>query len=148
MGLYDKGFGTQSQVQQYFTPAEAFAAILLGAIASDGYFSVEQADTTSSILSRMKLFKGYSQDMINGMFEKLLDILRQDGINTLFNIARESLPQDLREAVFATVSDLVLADSVFIEEEQDFLKDLYQALGLATDMGRQIMEVMLIKNRG
>lgn len=148
MGLFDKVFGVQSQVQEALSPAEAFSAIMLAATASDGYLSDEEARGISSALSRMKLFRSYSNDVINRMFDKLLGILRREGIDTLFNIAKESLPYDLREAAFAVATDLVLADGVVTQEEQEFLNDLYQALGISGDVATQIVQVMLIKNRG
>lgn len=148
MALFDKISGTQSQVQEALSSAEAFAAITLAATASDTYLSDEEARGISSALSRMKLFRSYSNDVINRMFDKLLGILRREGIDTLFNIAKESLPYDLREAAFAVATDLVLADGVVTQEEQEFLNDLYQALGISGDVATQIVQVMLIKNRG
>ncbi|NJM72195.1 MAG: tellurite resistance TerB family protein [Scytonema sp. RU_4_4] len=148
MGLFDKMFGAQSQVQEALTQAEAFVAIALATTASDGNLSDEQARGILLVLSRMKLFRCYSNDEMNGIFDKILDTLRWQGINALFNSAKESLSYDLREAAFAVATDLVLADGVFPQEEQDFLSDLYQALGISGDIATQIMQVMLIKNRG
>jgi hypothetical protein len=81
------------------------------------------------------------------MFDKLLDTLRRYGINALSNSAKESLPYDLREAAFAVATDLVLADGLLTQEEQDFL-NLYQDLGISADITTQIVQVMWIKNRG
>lgn len=148
MGLFDQVFVTQSQVQDALSPAEAFAAITLAATASDGNLSEEEAGRISSALSRMKLFRSYPNDVMNRMFDSLLGILKRDGIDNLFNIAKESLSPDLREAVFAVATDLVLADGVVTQEEKEFLNDLYYALSISSDIARQIVEVMLIKNRG
>jgi tellurite resistance protein len=148
MGLFDKMSGTQSQVQEALSSAEAFAAITLAATASDAYLSDEEARGISSTLFRMKLFRSYSIDEMNGMFDKLLGIMRQQGMDTLFNSAKDSLSYDLREAAFAVATDLVLADGIVTQEEQGFLNDLYQALGISGDIATQIVQVMLIKNRG
>ncbi|GAA6619032.1 tellurite resistance TerB family protein [Scytonema sp. NUACC26] len=148
MGLFDKVFGTQSQVYEILTPAEAFAAITLAATASDGYLSDEEARSISATLSRMKLFRSYSNDVINRMFDKLLGVLRREGLDTLFNLAKESLPYDLKEAAFAVAADLVLADGIVTREEQDFLNDLCYALDISRNIATQIVEVMVIKNRG
>jgi tellurite resistance protein len=148
MGLFDKVFGTQSQVYEVLTPAEAFAAITLAATASDGYLSDEEARSISATLSRMKLFRSYSNDVINRMFDKLLGVLRREGLDTLFNLAKESLPYDLKEAAFAVAADLVLADGIVTREEQDFLNDLCHALDISRHIATQIVEVMVIKNRG
>ncbi len=148
MGLFDKMFGTQSPVKETLSPAEGFAAITLAAVAWDGHLSEEESRYLSSKLSRMKLFRSYPHDVMGRMFEKLLGILRREGFNSLFEVAKASLSEELREAAFATATDLILLDGVAAEDEQNFLKDLYQALGVPNQIATQIVEVMLIKNRG
>lgn len=148
MGLFDMVLGTENQAQEILTPAEAVTAITLSTTATDGYLSEEEADHISSILSRIKLFRNYPQEVINRLIDKILVILRRDGMNTLFNTAKESLSPELREAAFAVTTDLVLANSPVTEEEINFLTDLYQALGVSNDIAIQIVQVMLIKNRG
>ncbi len=148
MGLFDAVLGTESQTQAALSPAEAFAVIILTATASDGYLSVEQANSITSVLSRMKLFKSYPHDMMNRLFDKILGILQGDGFNALFSAAKDSLSQDLREVAFAVATDLVLAEGIIAEEEKNFLNDLYQALGVSSEIAIQIVQVILIKNRG
>lgn len=65
----------------------------------------------------MKLFRSYSNDEMDRIFDKLLDALRRYAINALSHSAKESSPYDLREAAFAVVTDLVLADGVLIQQE-------------------------------
>ncbi|MHC5723096.1 MAG: tellurite resistance TerB family protein [Nostoc sp.] len=148
MGLFDAVLGSESQTQTALNPEEAFAVIILMATASDGYLSVEQANSITSVLSRMELFKSYPHEMMNRLFEKILGILQGEGFNALFNAAKDSLSQDLREAAFAVATDLVLAKGIVDEEEKNFLNDLCQALGVSREIAIQIVEVILIKNRG
>lgn len=147
MGLFDTTLGTESQTLVTLSPAEAFAAITLAATATDGYLTKDEADCISSTLSRMKLFRNYSSELMNKLFDKILSILRRDGMNTLFDIAKESLSQDLREAAFAVAADMVLIDGMVAEEEKNFLNDLYHALGVSSEIAVQIVQVILIKNR-
>ncbi|MEH2202864.1 MAG: tellurite resistance TerB family protein [Nostoc sp.] len=147
MGLFDAVLGTDSQTQAALNPAEAFAVIILTATASDGYLSVEQANSIISVLSRMKLFKSYPNEMMKRLFDRILGILQGDGFNALFNAAKDSLSQELRETAFAVATDLVLAEGIIPEEEKNFLNDLYQALGVSSEIAIQIVEVILIKNR-
>lgn len=148
MGLFDAVLGSESQTQTALNPEEAFAVIILMATASDGYLSVEQGNYITSVLSRMELFKSYPHEMMNRLFEKILGILQGDGFNALFNAAKDSLSQDLREAAFAVATDLVLAEGIVDEEDKNFLNDLCQALGVSREIAIQIVEVILIKNRG
>ena len=148
MGLLDTVLDTEIQAHVTLSPAEAFAAITLAAIAIDGYLSENEARCISSVLSRLKLFRNYTNDLMNRLFEKILSILRRDGLNVLFDAAKESLTEELREAAFAVASDLLLSEGIVKEEEKHFLTDLYQALGISRDVAIQIVQVILIKNRG
>ncbi|MDJ0733475.1 MAG: tellurite resistance TerB family protein [Nostocaceae cyanobacterium] len=145
---FDKVLNSQVQVQDQLSPAEAFAAIALAAIASDGYLSEEEGRAISYTLSRMKLFRSYSHDAMLKIFDKVLGIVRTQGINALFNAAEEFLPHDLREAAFAVAADLLLADGIVTAEERGFLGDLHLSLGITSDTATQIVQVMLIKNQG
>lgn len=149
MGLFDKVFGAQqSKTQEVFNPAEAFAAICLSAIASDGYLADEELDGLVHSIRRMQLFKSYPHEVMRRMFDKLFGILRRQGADVLFNSAKSSLPFELREAAFAVATDLVLADGVVTEQEQDFLNQLYRALEIEDNLAVKIVEVMMLKNRG
>ncbi|MBD2680870.1 MULTISPECIES: tellurite resistance TerB family protein [Nostoc] len=146
MGLLDAVLVTGSQ-KPVLNSAEAFAVIVLMATAPDGYLSVEQANSITCVLSRMKLFKSYPHEMMKSLFDKILSIFQGDHFNTLFNAAKDCLSQDLRESAFAVATDLVLAEGIVAEEEKNFLNDLYQALGVSSEIAIQIIQVMLIKNR-
>jgi len=148
MGLLDKVFSTQTSETEKLNAAEAFAAIALAAVASDGYLSDEEAHSMPIILSRMKLFQSYSDDMMRKLFDKLLGKFRRDGVSSLFHAAKESLPESLRQTAFAVATDLVLADGVVTDEEKAFLDELYRALEVNEDLANKIIDVMLIKNYG
>ncbi|AFY32219.1 tellurite resistance TerB family protein [Calothrix sp. PCC 7507] len=148
MSLLDTVLDTENQTQIILNPGEALAAIILAATATDGYLSQDEAQCISSRLSCLKLFRSYSNDLMNRLFDKILTILQRDGLNTLFNAAKESLSEDLREAAFAIVTDMILADGIVTEEEKSFLNDLYQSLGVSTEIAVQTIQVILIKNRG
>lgn len=156
MGLSENLLSTQATTQEVFTTAEAFAAISVVAIASDGSLSQERANDISSALLRVKLFGNCSGEAISSqsmqkaiaqMLNKLLGILRRDGFNVFFNTAKESLSQNLREAAFAVAADLVLSGSAVTEEERSFLNDLHQALNIDNTIATKIVEIMTIKNQ-
>lgn len=147
MNLVDTVLGIDNQSPEVLTSAEAFAAIALVAITPDGLLSQQQIRNISSVLSRSKLFSSYSEDGMNKLLEKILDIFRRDGFNALFNIAKVSLSSELREAAFAVAADLILAEAIVTEEEQNFLNDLSHALDLTHDTSIKILQVLMIKNQ-
>jgi hypothetical protein len=147
MNLLDTILGIDNQSPEVLTSAEAFAAIVLGAITPDGLLSEQQTCNISYVLSRIKLFNSYSEDAMNKLLEKVLNILRHDGFNALFNLAKASLSSELRETAFAVAADLVLAEAIATEEEKNFLNDLSHALDIPHDSTVQILHVLMIKNQ-
>lgn len=148
MGLFDQVLESRQSASISFQPAEAFAAIALIAIASDGHFSDEEVELINTSLRRMQLFKSYPGDVLRRMYDKLFGILRRDGVAVLLNAAKSSLPFELRDSAFAIATDLVLADGTVTSEEEAFLSDLCRVLEINQAMALKIIEVMIIKNRG
>jgi len=149
MGLFDSVFNAEKGMTEVeLTPAEAFAAVALVAIAADGYLSDQEGSDMTMLLSRMQLFRSFSSDVMHRMFDKLLSMLKREGPGDLINLAKSCLPQDLRETAFAVATDLVLSDGTVTSQEQAFLDDLYRILEIPGDTALQIVQVMTIKNRG
>jgi Tellurite resistance protein TerB len=149
MGLFDRvREAGKFQSQITLGPAEAFAAIVLIAIAADGYLSDEEINLLHTTLGRMQLFRSYSGEVMRRMFDKLSGILKRDGFEKLFDAAIATLPHDLYDTTFAIATDLVLADGQVTEEEEAILASLCKALELSEEMVQQVVNVMLIKNKG
>ena len=149
MGLFDGIFNAEKGITEVvLSPAESFAAICLVAIASDGYLSDQEGKEMTMLLSRMQLFRSYSSDVMQRLMDKLMSLLKQQGPSSLINLAKASLPHDLRPTAFALATDLVLVDGAVTSQEQAFLDDLYRILEIPGDTALQIVQVMTIKNRG
>lgn len=148
MGLFDRVSGGRTQTNVTLSPAEAFAAIALLAVASDGYLADAEAQVLSTTLSRMQLFRSYPGDVMRRMFDRLLGILSKQGSQTLFNLAVDTLPHDLYETVFAVTTDIVLADGEVTPKEEKLLNELCNSLEIDENKAVKIIDVMLIKNKG
>jgi len=147
MGLFDNIFGG-SAASKPLTKAEAFAGILLGAVASDGHYSDEEVHGLFTILARMKLYENWTGEKMSSMMNKLQSAHKKLGADKFLANVSETLPEDLRETAFANACDLVLADGVVEDEEKEFLDKLQKALDITGDTALDIVQVMIIKNRG
>lgn len=146
MGLFDKVFGGQEGKE--LTKAESFAGILLGAVASDGHISGEESQGLCTILSRMKLYENWTDAKFNSMLNRLLGMIKREGVEPVLRRCGSVLPKQLHETVFANACDLVLADGVVEDAEKVFLESLRGILEIDGDQALTIVEVMVIKNRG
>ncbi|HBR00049.1 MULTISPECIES: tellurite resistance TerB family protein [unclassified Roseofilum] len=148
MGLFDAFRKETVKSQLTLGPAEAFAAVMLLVVAADGYLADDEVRLLNTTLSRMRLFRSYSDDVMRRMFDSLCGTLRRDGGNVLFDAAIATLPHDLYDTTFAIATDLVLADGQVSDEEEDLLGSLCRALELPDTLVNQIIQVMMIKNKG
>ncbi|MGB3533037.1 MAG: tellurite resistance TerB family protein [Microcoleaceae cyanobacterium] len=130
------------------SPAEAFAAIALTAVAADGYVTGSETQIINTTLSRMQLFSEYSEEEKRSMIDRLFCQIQQQGYDTLMTAAIAQLPGNLKETVFAIATDITLADGELSEEEENLLNALYSSLEISEEMATKIIDVMLIKNRG
>lgn len=150
MGLFD-AFRKNDRLQKSelsLGPAEGFAAIMLLVVAADGYLADDEVRLLNITLLRMRLFRSYSEDVMRRMFDNLCGILRREGSGVLFDAAIATLPHDLYETAFAIATDLVLADGEVSQEEEDLLSSLARSFDLEQSLINQIIQVMLLKNRG
>ncbi|MFM6192686.1 MAG: tellurite resistance TerB family protein [Planktothrix sp.] len=128
--------------------AEAFAAIALIAVAADGYITASESQAITTTFSRMQLFSDYSGEKMRAMIDQLLNQLQEQGSDVLLKAAVEKLPKELKETAFAVVTDITLADGEITEEEDSLLDNLFNVLEISEEMANNIIDVMLIKNKG
>ncbi|HEY8505407.1 MAG TPA: tellurite resistance TerB family protein, partial [Gemmataceae bacterium] len=147
MGLFDNIFGGHTPNKQ-FGKGESFAAILLGAVASDGHIADEEVRGLVTIMARMKMYENWTDEKFNSMLNRILGMIKREGVDKVIERASEGLPEALRETAFANACDLVLADGVVEDEEKEFLDKLQKRLEITGDTALDIVQVMIIKNRG
>jgi len=147
MGLFDNLFGSEKASKE-MTKSEAFAGVLLGACASDGHIADEEAQGLVTIMGRMKMYENWTGDKFNGTINKILGMIKRQGVEKVMERCAEALPEQLHPTAFANACDLVLADGVVEDEEKEFLENLQRTLNISGDEALTIIEVMVIKNKG
>ena len=148
MVLLEEGKTTTQAADIKLEPAEAFAAISLIAVAADGIITESEKQGISNIFSRMELFNNYSEERKKEILNRLLGMIKKKEIKPLFDAAVAKLPKELKETVFAISTDLVLVDGSLAEEEEQLLNELYNALEISETVANNIIDVMIIKNKG
>lgn len=127
---------------------EALAGVFLAIAAADGEIADDEEKCICSSLSRMYLFQGWDEEQYNSMFQKLIDILNEQGVDTLLDMSIAAVPLQLHETVYVIAADLVLSDRIVQREEKKVLHKLEQKLNIKDELAEKILQVMIIKNRG
>ncbi|MCA8999047.1 MAG: tellurite resistance TerB family protein [Planctomycetaceae bacterium] len=147
MDLFDEEFGSFTD-KQPIGPHEGFAGVLLCASACDGHIADEEVQSLVVALTRMKMYQNVSPNQFNGMMDRLLGMLKRGGPEKLLNSVAPAVPPELRETAFANSCNIVLADGVVEDEEKEFMNTLMRHMEIEETRARQIIKVMVIKNKG
>ncbi len=148
MGIFDKVLGGKGGADAPFNKQEAFTGVLLSAIAADGVITPEEMQNFGTAVCRMRLYKGMSGSAFSSMADKLINLMRKNGLEFVLDKSIAGLPAELKETAFAAAADLVFADGSIEKEEKVLLEKLYKALGVSDALAVKILEVIEIKNRG
>jgi uncharacterized tellurite resistance protein B-like protein len=144
MSLVDRALQGQGQsaVPLRLSRTEAFAAILVAAVAADGELNAAESARLNGLLPPNPADGGPN------LVESTLAVLTERGLRATLTAAAAALPANLRPTAFAQATDLVLADARIGKREEAFIDALREALGISGALALRIVDVLLIKNRG
>ena len=128
------------------SPAEAFAALALAAVACDGELAALEARGLRQQLEYRQPYCTLSDTAMAELLDRLLLILRQEGCEALVRQAAPLLEPHQRESALAVAADLTRADHVETSDEHRFLLELAEQLQIAPERSAQILEVIALLN--
>jgi len=130
------------------TAAEAFAAVLYGAVAADGTVTHAEALALAHTLSRTSMFVGLAEPQMHAALARARSFTRARGLEAMLAYAAHAVPQDLRETAYARCVGLVMADDIVNPPELAYLRKAQTALGVSDGTALKIVEVVKILNKG
>ena len=128
------------------SPREAVVAVLVASVSADGVLRGEEADRFMEMLRATRWIES-GREPIGRMTTRTLDLIARHGRATVLTACAAAIPRELRATALALATDLTLADGRLESRESTMLDELQRALGVADDLARKIIEVLLIKNR-
>ncbi|MFM7314239.1 MAG: tellurite resistance TerB family protein [Cyanobium sp.] len=135
-----------SPTLQLSSPADAFAAIALAAVACDGELAALEARRLRQQLEYRQPYCRYDDQAMATLLDRLLLILREQGCEALMGQAAPLLGPQQRETALAVAADLTRADHVETGAEHRFLIDLAERLQIDAERSAQILEVIALLN--
>lgn len=127
--------------------AEAFAAIALGAVACDGVLGKDEAHALRRQLEFRTPYNQRTEAAMGELFDRLLKILRDQGLDVLVAQSLQSLNNPQQETALALAAQLVHADRVVEVAETEFLNKLCDAMTLPEGQARGIVAAIMALNR-
>ena len=112
-------------------PQDALVAVMIAVSASDENIRTAELVTIESIVSLLPVFAGYDEAHIPMVAQTVFDLFgEEDGLDALFGLVKEALPEPLRETAYVLACDVAAADGTLRESELRILEEMRYELEL------------------
>jgi len=113
------------------TAQDALVALMIAVSASDEDIRTAELVKINSAVNNLPVFSGYDIDRLNMMSQMVFDLFEQeDGLDALFGLVRDALPERLRETAYALACDVAAADGTLRETELRILEEIRYELDI------------------
>ncbi|MBU0780377.1 tellurite resistance TerB family protein [Loktanella salsilacus] len=118
-------------VTDSMTPQDALAALMITVSASDGEMRTSELIKINSTINNLPIFSDYDADRLPRVTSMVMDLLDQDdGLEALFGLIRDTLPERLFETAYALSCDVAAADGKIGATEGRMLEEIRDELEL------------------
>lgn len=114
-----------TEVAHVWTPEDALIAVMIAVSASDANIRTSELVTIESIVNHLPVFAAYDADRMQRVSSAVIDLFaEEEGLDALFGLVRENLPESLHETAYALACDVAAADGYLGEEELRLLEEI------------------------
>ncbi len=133
-----------------FSPQDALVAVMIAESASDENITNSELLSITRIVDSMPIFAGYDDTRVKRVAQVVFDLFEvEDGLDALFGIVREALPEALYETAYAMACDVAAADGRLRQGELEFMAEIRYELnidrlhGAAIERGARARHMLL-----
>ena len=107
------------------SPQDCLVAVMITVSASDSEIRTSELVTIQSIVNHLPVFSDFDSDRIKLIADTVFDLLTEDdGLDALFGLLRDNLPERLFETAYALACDVAAADGTLYQSELRFLEEM------------------------
>lgn len=111
------------------SPQDALVAVMVAASASDQNMRTAELVAIQRMVNHMPIFADYDTDRIRRVSQTVFDLFEEeDGLDALFGLIRDALPERLNETAYALACDVVTADGKHSQVELQMLEEVREEL--------------------
>ncbi|MGC8202116.1 tellurite resistance TerB family protein [Aliiroseovarius sp. PTFE2010] len=120
-----------TDIPHSWTPQDALVAVMIAVSASDSQIRTSELVRIETLVNHLPIFSEYDADRIKAVAQSVFDLFsEEDGLDALFGLIREALPEKLFETAYAVACDVAAADGTTREEELRLLEEIRYELKL------------------
>ncbi|MDT8856897.1 tellurite resistance TerB family protein [Paracoccaceae bacterium Fryx2] len=113
------------------SPQDALVAIMIAVSASDETIRTSELVAIQRIVNHQPIFADYDDDRIRQIAQTVFDLFEEeDGLDALFGLIRDGLPERFNETAYALACDVVAADGKLRDTELRMLEEIRHELNV------------------
>ncbi len=110
---------------------DALLAVMIAVSAADQQMRTAELVAIQRTVNHMPVFAGYDPDRIRTIAQTVFDLFEvEDGLDALFGLIRDALPERLHETAYALACDVAVIDATLREVELRMLEEVREELGI------------------
>ncbi len=113
------------------SPQDCLVAVMIAVSASDEQIQTAELVKIESAVNNLPVFGDYDEDRVNIVAQTVFDLFSdEDGLDALFGLIRDNLPERLFETAYALACDVAAADGTLADTELRLLEEIRYELNL------------------
>jgi len=113
------------------SPEDSLVAVMLAVSVSDSQIGTAELLRIEATVNHLPVFATYDMDRARTVAQVLFDLLTEDdGLDALFGLVRENLPETLWETAYALACDVAAADGTLHTTELRILEEIRHELNI------------------
>jgi tellurite resistance protein len=110
---------------------DALVAVMVAVSASDSTFRTSELVAIQRMVDHAPVFAAYDVDRIRAVSQTVITLFEEeDGLDALFGLIRDALPEKLYETAYALACDVAAADGRLYENEIEMLAEIRDQLNV------------------
>ncbi len=113
------------------TAQDALCAVMIAVSASDEDIRTAELVKITNIINNLPVFSEYDSNKVPMISSTVFELFEQeDGLDALFGLIREALPERLYETAYAMACDVAAADGDIAQSELRMLEEMRYELNI------------------
>ena len=114
-----------------FSPCDALVAVMVGVSASDQNPRTSELLAIERAVNHTPVFANYDIDRVRAVSQTVMTLFEEeDGLDALFGLVRQSLPEKLFDTAYVLACDVATADGQLAQDELRMLTELRDELDI------------------
>ncbi len=111
------------------TPQDCLVALMITVSVADSAIRTSELLAIEQVVNHLPIFAGYDSDRIKTMSQTVFDLMEEeDGLDALFGLVRDALPERLNETAYALACDIAASDGTLTQSELRMLEEMRHEL--------------------